>query len=444
VAEDVNPLHNNGDTGFRPLPNGFSTNNFYDVDIDPEGHCWGMVAFAAWYWEYKKSDVCLSKKYFEFECEEKSVINKTHHLLKWCNTAFIDVLHKDAAYVANAIMVGIDLQGPQILGLFRPQGGPGHAVLVYKYVKNSDSSVTFYIYNPDPPRDDTITYENGSFKPFGSYNIYRFVGGLFSLSSYESIYNLEMMPIIDNMSPTGTVTTSRPTISAVIKHSDSPYYRAIDINKIFMELDGNPKSPTEIIDSGSVVTISYTPDSNLNPDIVHTVSVTAYDVEGVGGCSEKWTFNIVLNCTNIAGNWSGTVGDAYSIILSLSQDGCDVTGTIVSPDSCPYKCGLTNGDVTGSVNVNNFSITIHSDPFVDCKTCQVSCYGTDQGIMTVNGDSMSGIITTEDCEDHTFIDIPMNLSRSSSISQNKTIVKTPEKRSGLMRSSILSFKSGVQ
>jgi hypothetical protein len=429
VSEYTEPLSNSGSLNFTPSINGFSLDNFGD-DSDPGGHCWGMVAFAGWYWQYKHSDANLSVKYSD--CKARSVINETNHKI----AEIRDNLHQDAAYVANALMMGIDLEKPQFVSLFI-DNPPGHAVLVYKYVKNSDSSVIFYIYDPNYPTNDNIpiTYRNGAFEPYGSYNEYRFVGGLYSLSSYETIYNLVMMPKIENTSPTGNISSKRPTISATIK---SPI-RNINTAKIEMKLDGTLVSHT-ISGSGSVVIVSYTPNRDLSKG-GHTVSVSGFDVEDIETCSTSWTFNIREECANIAGNWSGTAtcwDEVLRIFFSLSQNGCNVSGTFQSPDSCPALCGLgAGGNMTGSVSGNTFTFTLPQDPLVDCETCELICYGTDYASLTIDGSRMYGIVESEDCELGTFDDVEVDLTRSSSISS----IKKLEKKKGIGRSSLLSPKS---
>jgi len=437
VAEYTEPLSNEGDTGFRPSINGFAIDNFVD-DSDPGGHCWGMVAFAAWYWEYKQSDVSLSVKYPE--CKAKNVIKETHHILKGYINNFIDFSHQDAAYVANAIMMGIDLGKPQLLALYNSSYfGSGHAVLVYGYKKNSDSLFIFSIYDPNYPADDNkqIIYKSGGFEPYGNYDVYRYLGGLFSLSSYESIYNLEMMPEIKNISPTGTISSKRPTISATIE-SSSPYNRNIDTSKIEMKLDGNLVSHT-ISGSGSVITVSYTPSNDLSNGN-HTVSMSGSDIEEIETCSISWTFSIMEECVNIAGNWSGTAtywGEDLRIFFYLSQNECNVSGIFQSPDSCPSQCGYPlNGNITGRVSGNIFTFTILNDPLVDCETCEFICAGTDQGSLTIDGSRMYGTAKSEDCEVGTFDDVWVNVTRSSGVSS----VNKLEKKKGIGKSSLLSPK----
>ena len=58
------------------------------------------------------------------------------------------------------------------------------------------------------------------------------------------------------------------------------------------------------------------------------------------------------SCANIAGDWTGTVTDGFDtfrIIAHLSQDGCSVTGTIESPDSCPGQCDMITVPISATV-----------------------------------------------------------------------------------------------
>jgi hypothetical protein len=116
-------------------------------------------------------------------------------------------------------------------------------------------------------------------------------------------------------------------------------------------------------------------------------------------------------CANIAGTWNGATSDGLRIILLLSQGGCDVTGTIKSPDSCAAQCGYPPGALYGTVSGNNFSIVIPEDPWVDCETCEFICYGTDQGTLTVDGDRMYGNVQAEDCEDGGYYNVTIDLTR---------------------------------
>ena len=102
-------------------------------------------------------------------------------------------------------------------------------------------------------------------------------------SELESICNLEMMPKVTNMWPTGFVTPDYNTISATVAAykvnmpNGSP--RAIDIVKTLsgMRLDGVPVTPL-MSGSASEATVSYTAPDALAPG-EHVVSET-YDTTG--------------------------------------------------------------------------------------------------------------------------------------------------------------------
>lgn len=414
VAEYTKPLSNSGDSAFRASKNGFSVENFSD-DKDPAGHCWGMAAFASWYWIYKQSEVNLSTKYSE--CQAKNVIDETQHII----VEIRDNLHQDPAYVANALMAGIDLGRPQTLSSFT-NSPPGHAVLVYKYVRNSDLSINFYIYDPNPgaaKRDDIfITYKAGKFESYDSYNGYQFVGGLYSVADFESIYRLEMMPKIGNVSPSGTISSNRPTISATVTSG----LRDIDKSSIEMTLDGKQVVPT-VNGSGRSVTVSYTPNADLNAGD-HSVSLNAHDAEEIDSCSKDWTFHI-RDCVNIAGNWnytdSGTVtctvdGESETVspsgsgIIAINQNGCNISWT--EPVYHVLRSGTIRGNniqvsgvfvvpfvegisiiqnsftANGTVNGNKITLTGSGTATGTYEGMSGSCTGTDTAIFTRSGSSL--------------------------------------------------------
>jgi len=121
------------------------------------------------------------------------------------------------------------------------------------------------------------------------------------------------------------------------------------------------------------------------------------------------------NCVNIAGDWTGTVTDGvdvYRLILHLSQDICNVTGTADSPDSCPGQCGMITGPFSAVVSGNIVSGNTQS-PWVDCDTCQIICYGRDYATLTIDGNTMSGTGQTEDCEDGGYYDVQFAFTRTS-------------------------------
>jgi hypothetical protein len=63
---------------------------------------------------------------------------------------------------------------------------------------------------------------------------------------------------------------------------------------------------------------------------------------------------------------------------------------------------------------------MHNDPLVDCDTCEIICFGTDYGNLTISGKRMSGTVESEDCETGEFDTVRVNLTRSSSTSSIQT------------------------
>lgn len=378
VAEYTKPLSNQSDSGFKPSINGFSIKNF--SDSNDEGHCRGMVSFAALYWEFKKSDKNLVEKYSS--CEAEQVIKESHHKVKHTITTY-EYLNQNDAYIANNIMIAIELKKPVILALFKKSSDPtapdiGHAVLAYKYNKNSDSSITFYIYDPNYiySQDDTtpIIYKNGKFESYDFFDKYTLIGLGYIytiMSSFESIYNLEMMPKIENLLPTGTISSKRPTISATIK-SPSPYNRDINTSNIEMKLDGGIVSHT-VSGSGSVVDMSYTPDYDLSEG-PHNVKVEAFDIEDISSCPQEWTFNIENvegECTNIAGTWSNEVS-LWSTCYRTTQYAnlyiVPIYSTTVIFNMQETGISSGSGEWEYSDSVDCSSIKVHSTTMIEGNT----------------------------------------------------------------------------
>jgi len=147
-------------------------------------------------------------------------------------------------------------------------------------------------------------------------------------------------------------------------------------------------------------------------------------------------------CPNIAGSWDGTstaFGDVLPVTLILSQDSCNVSGIIKSPEACPTHCDLFDSiSINGSISGNKFSFTVPKSPQVDdCDSCKVICYGTDYGTLTVDGGSMYGSCKGQDCESGGYDDFTLNLTLSSSTLS----IKPLEMRNDIKKSSILSPKS---
>jgi hypothetical protein len=100
---------------------------------------------------------------------------------------------------------------------------------------------------------------------------------------------------------------------------------------------------------------------------------------------------------------------------------------------------MVKGPITGTVIENVFSFAINDDPLVDCDTCEVICYGTDQGNLTVDGNRMHGTVESEDCEIGEFDSVTLSLTRSNA---GLSSVETLERRMNIKKSSILRpFKS---
>ena len=164
VAEAIESLPPSDGIDYIVSRDGFSTAN----DFNP-GKCYGMVAFSAWYWEHKRSEGNLNERYTE--CERMQIITESQNFLQTQTISAWDKYHSQE-WIAEQLMISLSKdKKPQILGLYHIDGssGTGHAVLVYKYERNADSSITFYIYDPNFPgemgNNVTITYANDKLTP---------------------------------------------------------------------------------------------------------------------------------------------------------------------------------------------------------------------------------------------------------------------------------------
>jgi hypothetical protein len=97
---------------------------------------------------------------------------------------------------------------------------------------------------------------------------------------------------------------------------------------------------------------------------------------------------------------------------------------------------MSLGTLTGQVGGNIFSFRIDGDPLVDCDTCEIICFGTDYGDLTIQGNRMSGNVESEDCLTGEFDTVKVTLTRSSSTSS----VQFFGEKKKLKRSSIFRAK----
>lgn len=145
-------------------------------------------------------------------------------------------------------------------------------------------------------------------------------------------------------------------------------------------------------------------------------------------------------CINIAGTWKGTAkafGGTTQITFYLLQDRCKISGTIKSSNTCPPPCNLLGSvNLIGIVNKNIFSFTVPESPTVDCEECEVICYGTDFGTLTVVGNKMSGNGKGEDCETGEYDDFTLNLTLLNSTSSLNIL----EQNGDFKKSSIFYLK----
>jgi len=118
-------------------------------------------------------------------------------------------------------------------------------------------------------------------------------------------------PTITDEKPTGLIEELRPTIQARIY---SPLGVDIDLQSVEMKLDYIPVSYTPS-GSGSDITISYTPASDLS-DGEHTVTVNGRETNGLPSEKKEWSFQL-----GGSGDWEETWhGANFSESISYLHD----------------------------------------------------------------------------------------------------------------------------
>ncbi len=109
------------------------------------------------------------------------------------------------------------------------------------------------------------------------------------ISSSPQIIQIEITenkPVISNVLPVGTTTQLQPEITARIYSSKKIN---IDLSSISLTLDGDSVKPLiNPVSGGSDITISYTPDSNLDLGS-HTIIINAKDIKEISA-EEKISF----------------------------------------------------------------------------------------------------------------------------------------------------------
>ena len=153
---------------FVPTSDGFPSKNI--------GDCFGMVSFAKWYFEHKKSTYGALINRYDYETAMQVAYDAQMVLANanYAATHFAGLQTDQQA--AKQIIDNLETTGrPQIL-LMTKQGSLGyHYVLVYKY---SHDEQKFYFYDPDTPCEPKwITFDGDTLEHYGAYDRYTAVNG---------------------------------------------------------------------------------------------------------------------------------------------------------------------------------------------------------------------------------------------------------------------------
>jgi hypothetical protein len=139
-------------------------------------------------------------------------------------------------------------------------------------------------------------------------------------------------------------------------------------------------------------------------------------LSNAGGLSDSTGFLEMVGpqgggCVDIGGTWGGTGGDYPPVTFVLTQSGCDVTGTMQTTGNCPSRCHFDPPGVAGTVARDTFDFALSNNPWVSCDDCDVLCYGTDRGRLTIRGDRMRGTISVDNCTLDRRIEVTIELTK---------------------------------
>ncbi len=192
----------NIDTGFRPIKDGFNVVNLGGYEVNNKtGECWGMIAFAKWYYE-KHSN--LHSTYNE-QVDQNATIQDViasraqNSVINGYNTNTSDaewLEYSDFKKYRSLKSVMTETNQPVILTLTRslPDNTSSHSVLAYKI-----ESEIIWIYDPNFPGDDSLYLSIGTdsllFKPYYGHDFSSLyyevnligLGGINLLESFDHI-----------------------------------------------------------------------------------------------------------------------------------------------------------------------------------------------------------------------------------------------------------------
>ena len=158
------------DSGFRPTVNGFAQPNYGSYYAASRGgSCFGMVGFAKYYYQMGFTsplvetyrDARKTEAWIDDSVAIELAARVHTQMTDIWNTYVDQELNQQVALtdIARGIIGALYVTGrPTLLYLSQVTNGVGsgaHAVAVYKAVFHKDADVTFGIYDPNMPKDDT-------------------------------------------------------------------------------------------------------------------------------------------------------------------------------------------------------------------------------------------------------------------------------------------------
>lgn len=256
------------DTGFRPADDGFQIVN-YGSSIHNGGECFGMSAFAQWYYDAQMpSNGDFYDKYMDSVGSDRSgntltgqdvIATRAHSAINQAWTFSNDIIPNTGTRAEdryNAIVSALKLtRRPVTLFLLPANSNSGHAVLSFGV---DEDKGRLSIYDPNHPGEiREIVYDKSAqtFQPYSGYSRV-FLNGSGTYSLDESFANIfadaqhsftaDNMPHISITSHQNgeTVDTRNITLTGVVESSEV-LVRKIDV------LVGNEKFSTSVATDGA-------------------------------------------------------------------------------------------------------------------------------------------------------------------------------------------------
>ena len=168
------------DSGFRAATNGWYIPNYGSYYAASRGgNCFGMVGWAKYYYKVRATPALYSN-YRDPEptstwLDDSTAIelaSRVHNGMDdiWSQyvSQELDIQTASSLAVARSLVGALYITGsPALLGIYQEVNGSftgGHAIMTYRADIDTSGNITFYIYDPNFPNDDTrrINYINGT------------------------------------------------------------------------------------------------------------------------------------------------------------------------------------------------------------------------------------------------------------------------------------------